>query len=30
VPAEALLHMLGNRHPNLPVVSLETPLAVGA
>jgi hypothetical protein len=25
IPAESLLHMLGHRHPGLPVVSLEVP-----
>jgi hypothetical protein len=29
IPTESLLHMLGHRHPGLPVVSLDTPAAAG-
>jgi hypothetical protein len=27
IPASALMHMLGNRHPGLPVVSVDAPAA---
>lgn len=29
IPTESLLHMLGHRHPELPVISLDSPALAG-